>query len=207
MRQGFFEPDQFRDVRARLDVSLRPVVTFAYLTGWRIPSEVLTLQWSQIDRQAKTIRLEPGSTKNTEGRTFPYDLLPELDELIEEQWQERERLAASATICPHVFHRHGAPVRYFYKAWRTACEDAGVPGKIPHDFRRTAVRNLVRAGVSERTAMLLTGHKTRSVFDRYDIVNEQDLRDAVGRLAVGTGTRKGQSTRSGRVAQFNRAGK
>ena len=76
-----------------------------------------------------------------------------LDELIEEQWQERERLATAGTICPHVFHRQGVPLRVFYKAWRTACAAAGVPGKIPHDFRRTAVRNLVRAGVPERTAI------------------------------------------------------
>ncbi len=207
VRQGFFEPEQFNDVRALLPEPLRPVVSFAFLTGWRVPSEVLTLQWSQVDRQTKTIRLEPGSTKNAEGRTFPYDLLPELDQLIEDQWQAHEDLLAADKICPHVFHRQGEPVRYFYKAWRTACESAGVPGKIPHDFRRTAVRNLVRAGVPERTAMQLTGHKTRSVFDRYDIVNEQDLREAVGRLAVGTGTGKGQSRRSGRVAQFKRARK
>ena len=75
------------------------------------------------------------------------------------------------------------------KAWQTACENAGVPGKIPHDFRRTAVRNLVRASVSERTAMQLTGHKTRSVFDRYGLVNEADPREAVGRLAA-TGTER-----------------
>ena len=93
----------------------------------------------------------------------------------------------------------------FRKAWITACETAGCPGRIPHDFRRTAVRNLVRAGVPERTAMQLTGHKTRSVFDRYDIVNEADLRDAIGKLANATGTKKGQSDRSGSVHRINRS--
>ena len=182
-------------------------MTFAFLTGWRVPSEVLTLERTQVDRQTKTIRLEPEDTKNAEGRTFPYELLPDLDELIEAQWQLREQLAKADTICPYVFRRQGSPIRYFYKAWRTACETAGVLGKIPHDFRRPAVRNLVRAGVPERTAMQLTGHKTRSVFDRYDIVNEADLREAADRLAVGTGTGKGQSARSGRIAQFKRARK
>ena len=70
----------------------------------------------------------------------------------------------------------------FNKAWRKARIAAGCPGRIPHDFRRTAVRNLVRAAVPERVAMQLTGHKTRAVFERYNIVSPGDLRDAARRL-------------------------
>jgi integrase len=204
VRTGFFERDEFEAVRSALPEPLRGVVAFAYLTGWRIRSEVLPLHWSQVDRSRKTIRLEPGTTKNSDGRTLPYDLLPDLVDVLDDQWKAHEQLTEAGTICPFVFHRQGAPIKAFKKSWTLACTAAGYPGKIPHDFRRTAVRNLVRAGVPEKTAMMITGHKTRSVFDRYDIVNEADLRTAIGKLADATGTKKGQSQGQGRVASFGR---
>jgi integrase len=117
-------------------------------------------------------------------RSSPYDGLPEFDDLIEAQRVERDRLRARGEICPWVFHRDGEPIRRFDTAWHQACRLAGCPDLIPHDFRRTAVRNLIRAGVPEKTAMLLTGHTKR---DRCSIgttfVNEDDLRGAVRRLA------------------------
>ena len=70
----------------------------------------------------------------------------------------------------------------YNKAWRKARVAAGCLGRIPHDFRRTAVRNLVRAGVPERVAMQLTGHKTRAIFERYNITSPNDLREAALRL-------------------------
>ncbi|MEE8131371.1 MAG: tyrosine-type recombinase/integrase, partial [Vicinamibacterales bacterium] len=135
---------------------------------------------------------DPGTTKNDDGRVFP--MTDKLRHLLEEQWQVTRALATSTgRICPWVFHRDGKPIRSFAKTWQTACRKAGCPGRIPHDFRRTAVRNLVRAGVPERVAMQLTGHKTRSVFERYNIVSDGDLRTAAARLNELAGTIWGQS--------------
>jgi integrase len=90
----------------------------------------------------------------------------------------------TGTIVPFVFHRSGEPIKFYRRSWLRACRDAGCPGRIPHDFRRTAVGNLVRAGVPERVAMMLTGHKTRSVFERYNVVSEADLGAGVAKLAA-----------------------
>jgi integrase len=181
VRTGFFEREQFESVRHHLPENLRPMVTFAYITGWRLPSEILPLQWRQVDFQAGTVRLDAGATKNDEGRVFPFT--QELRGVLESQKAKTDALQRQRGIlCPWVFHRAGRPIRRFRGAWAAACKEAGLPGRIPHDFRRTAVRNLVRAGVSERVAMMMTGHKTRSVFERYNIVNEGDLRDAAARL-------------------------
>jgi integrase len=119
------------------------------------------------------------------GRTFPFT--DALQHLLEAQKAVHDRLKAEDVLCPWVFHRTGKKVKgkritRFTKAWRKACEKAGTPGRIPHDLRRTAVRNLVRAGIPERVAMQLTGHKTRSVFERYNIVSECDLVEAAKKL-------------------------
>lgn len=192
-RTGFFERGQFESVRRHLPADLHPLITFAYITGWRVASEIQPLQWSQVDFAAGEVRLNPGTTKNGEGRVFP--MTRDLRTLLEGQWKERQRLAAEKDrIVPWVFHRNGKPITAFTIAWRHACVGAGCPGRIPHDFRRTAVRNLVRAGIPERVAMTMTGHKTRSIFERYNIVSSGDLRDAAKRLDEATGTKQGQST-------------
>lgn len=145
------------------------------------------MEWRQVDLQTGMVRLDPGTTKNREGRVFP--LTTELRALLEarrEATKDLERIHGQ--IIPWVFFRlvskgRGGqkvpePIRAFGKVWKSACQKGGCPGRIPHDLRRTAVRNMVRAGIPERVAMQLTGHKTRSVFERYNIVSQGDLLNA-----------------------------
>jgi integrase len=133
----------------------------------------------------KTVRLEPGTTKNDEGRTFPFAPFPALEALLRRQ-RERTLAVERATgqIITRVFHRHGEPIKDIRSAWKAATEAAGLAGRIPHDFRRTAVRNLERAGVARSVAMKLTGHKTEAVYRRYAIVSEADLSAGVAKLAA-----------------------
>ncbi len=184
IRKGFFEEAEFRALLSQLNEDLRPPVEFAYITGWRMQSEVFPLQWAQVDFQAGEVRLEPGTTKTDEGRTFPFSVLPELEALLRKQ---RERTVAlqkeTGQIIPWVFHRGGEGIKVLKKSWKKATTAAGIPGKIPHDFRRTAVRNLERAGVPRSVAMKLVGHKTESIYRRYAIVARQDLVDGLKRLA------------------------
>ncbi|MBI2876827.1 MAG: site-specific integrase [Candidatus Tectomicrobia bacterium] len=173
IRKGFFEHGEFLAVREALPNDLKSVITFAYITGWR-KEEVLGLCWNQVDRDARTVRIDPGVTKGGEGRTVFLE--GELREVIEARWKARR------LDCPYVFHRRGRPIRDFRDAWESALTQAGLPGKLFHDLRRTAVRNMVRAGVPERVAMTISGHKTRSVFERYNIVSESDLKEASRRV-------------------------
>jgi integrase len=187
-RQGFFEADQVRTVLAHVPAHVRPIIGFAFVTGWRTPSEVLPLHWRQVDLKAGEVRLDPGTTKNNEGRTFV--LTSTLRTLLEGQLPMHKAMKAKGKIVPWVFPDESG--EKFRDQWRTpftrACEAAGCPGRIPHDFRRTAVRNRVRAGVSEGVAMRMTGHKTRSVFERYNITSQADLQAASLKYATAIDT-------------------
>ena len=183
-REGFFEAPEFRSVLQQLPEDIQPLIEFLYLTGWRV-GEVRPLPWRQVDFQARVVRLEAGFTKNQEGRTFPFEDYPPLAELLERQRERTDRVEkATEQIITHVFHRQGEPIREFRGAWVKACAKAGLDGKLVHDLRRTAVRNLERAGVPRSVAMKLTGHRTESVYRRYAIVSESDLSEGVGKLAV-----------------------
>ena len=132
----------------------------------------------QLDITSRIVRLDPGTTKNDEGRVLP--LTGELYELLVMQLQIRNLRYPG---CPWLFFREGGQrVKWFRRSWATACKKAGLSGKLFHDLRRSGVRNLVRAGVPEVVAMRISGHRTRAIFDRYNIVNERDLKEATRKL-------------------------
>lgn len=202
-RQGFFADADFHAVKDRLPEYLQDFVQFGYLTGWR-KGEIASLRWSDVE--GDIVRLRGENAKNGECRSVP--LIGDLAEVIKRRKAERQvKTKAGMLLSAYVFHRNGEAVGDFRKAWATACvaahlgqfvcdhcnrmveghtcqecnHESRYSGRIFHDFRRTAVRNMVRAGVSERIAMTISGHKTRSIFDRYNIVNEADLREAMRR--------------------------
>jgi integrase len=205
VRKGFFEYQEYLSVKEALPEDLPPIITFAYHSGWR-KSEILALTWYRVDLREGIARLDPGETKNEEGRILYFN---------EELMKEMKTLHSNRRLgCPDVFHREVKQdaegnliveqIQSFRKAWATACIKAGlcevlkdeegnpvvvkgkksggevvkIPNRIFYDFRRTAIRDMVRSGVSERVAMVISGHKSRSVFERYNIVNDQDLREA-----------------------------
>jgi integrase len=185
VRKGFLEHKVYPVLRDLLPEEIRPLFVVGYYTGARI-GELRPLQWYQVDLDGNRIILAPGTTKNKEGRTLP--IYGEM-----KQWLaiEKEIRDTKWPDCPYVFHRAEMPVKDFRASWTAACKLAGVPGLLFHDLRRTAVRNMVRAGIPERVAMQISGHKTRSVFDRYNIVSDRDLLEAAVKMqlhleAVGT---------------------
>jgi len=182
-REGFFERHEHLAIKEALPDYVKAVVSLAYHSGWR-KEEILSRTIDKLDMNEGAIRLDPGETKNGKGRT--YYLNDEVREDIE------AALANRNPACPYLFQRDGEQIKGFRKAWESACIEAGfyevvtdkegnqtkVPTKLFHDYRRTAVRDMVRSGISERVAMGISGHLTRSVFDRYDIVSDRDLREA-----------------------------
>jgi len=210
-RKGFFERQEWEAIRARLRPEFQDFGDFAYLTGWRT-MEVLSLRWQQVDFDAGTLRLEPGTTKTGAGRVFPFGEYPELRKVIERLQARREEVQKAAhVIIPWVFffhvrsrfHRAGDPLFLdgvdgrrrpsdaLRTEWREAARNANLPGRIPHDFRRTVARNMERAGVPRSVAMALGGWRSESMYRRYAIASEADLRDGARRLAAGTGTISG----------------
>jgi integrase len=199
-KQGFFEEDEFLALRDALPDYLKGLVTFGYFRGGRV-SEYLNLKWENV--RGKFLRLSGSETKNGRPRAIPLDIY--LMRILETQKEGNDS-------CPYVFHKGGQPIRDFRYAWTRACNDIGFngykitangklrywqegrPQRTFHDFRRTAARNMIRSGMNESYAMMITGHRSRSVFERYNIINETDLLEAAERMNVTILTQSEEST-------------
>jgi integrase len=171
-RQGFLGPEAYEKLKQELLPELVPLLVVGYHVGCR-RGELVPLKVEQVDLDAKQIRLYAGTTKNDEGRLLP--IYGDMEAVLSAQLDE---LAKRWPRCRYLFHRCGQPIKVFRESWDRACERAGVPGLLFHDLRRSAVRNMVRAGVPEAVAMRISGHKTRAIFDRYNIVSDDDIADA-----------------------------
>ena len=174
VREGFFEHDEFLKFRDALPSYLQGFATFGYKLGWRV-GEITNLTWSLVDRKQWGVKLEAGMTKNNDGRLTYLDT--ELTSIFEGLWHQRKM---SKKILPYVFlnRRGDGQIKDFRFAWNKAFKDSGVQRRLFHDLRRTAIRNMIRSGIPEKVAMRISGHKTRSVFERYNIVDDKDLKQA-----------------------------
>ncbi len=175
-RQGFYEKGEFLTLLRNLpDDDLRDFVEWAFWTGMR-KGEGAKLTWAALDRETWTLRLHGRDAKTGKPRLLALE--GPLRAVIE------RRLAARRPSSAFIFHRDGDAIREFRKSWRQACRTAGLEGRLFHDLRRTGLRNLIRAGVPQSVAMAISGHRTASVFRRYDITNEEDLRAAMRKVSA-----------------------
>ena len=198
-RKGFLTVEKFDELIALLPTHLRPLVTLLYFCGTRI-GEALQIEWEQVNLDGRTIRLEPEQTKTDEARVLP--LPPSLIAMLDDVQPKSGRVFDATNL---------------RKEWTKACAYCGLgtltkvegrpydpiySGLTLHDLRRSAVRNLVNAGVPERVAMSISGHKTRSVFDRYHIVSTEDVTAAMQKVVTASlgSAEQGKSTKRRQVA-------
>lgn len=172
-REGFLTSEQVDAVIANLKQPVADLVHTLWITGWR-RREIQFLRWEDVNMETGEIRLTAGRSKTRVARVFPFAASPSLAAIV------RARYAARSASSAYLFERSpGAPVKDFREAWRLACQRAGVQGRVPHDLRRSRARALTRAHVPQSVAMRLLGHKTASMFLRYDVAAIEDLAEAV----------------------------
>lgn len=177
-RRGFVEELQYRKLvdATTGQLWLRGLLALGYTFGFR-KAELIEMRCGQVDLLNKTVYLYSGETKNDEGRTVV---------LTEECHQLVTSLRRGKQPEDYLFTREdGQPVRDFRGAWDALAAAAKLPGLLFHDLRRSAIRNMIRRNVPQKTARIISGHKTDSVFSRYNIVSDDDIADAARKIEEG----------------------
>jgi integrase len=217
VRRDFFEPAGFAALVAKLPEPVDDIARFAYLTGWR-RGEILPLAWDRVDRGAREVHLSTSKNGDPRAIAYDGDPDLEALMDRRWKAREYKTQDGQTGLSAYVFHREGRPVVDIRKAWAKGCRGAGMvkpcgscdgvpaaegakvkcprceghgtlPGRLFHDFRRTAARDMVRGGVPETVAMRVTGHKTRSMLDRYNVTSTDDIREAQRRTRAYRATR------------------
>ena len=172
-RERILSPDEYQDLLKELAPHIVPVVRVAYHTGMRL-SEILGLTWNRVDMKDGYLDLEAEDTKTAEPRRIYFD---------ENLW-EVFRDAAKVRGINHdqVFTRRGKLIKCIRNGFDSACARAGILDFTFHDLRHTFNTNMRKAGVDQTVIMKLTGHKTLAMFNRYNTVDQDDARQAMGRL-------------------------
>ena len=183
VRSGFFEPGEFKQLLGHLPDDLKPLFRVAYITGWRVKSELLTREWHHVDFVHDKLRIDPGQDKNKAGREFPFT--SELKNILLELRRRADRIQKGRhlIVSSVFFWDDGSPIRSYRAGWEAAVKESGIR-RIPHDLRRTAVRNLEIAGVPRTAAMKMVGHKTEAIYRRYAIVDEAMMQSAAEKLGA-----------------------
>lgn len=179
VREGFINVADFEAIMEKIDPRVSPaaldLIRFLYNSGWR-SGAARTLPWRYVDMEERLITLPNTGDHGNKKKARVLSLSGELWEILERRLKDRR------PDCLFVFHRNGKPIKTFRRAWDSACTDAGRPGLVPHDMRRSAIRNFRKAGVPETVGMALSGHRTNSVFKRYDIIDTEDVQQAVAKV-------------------------
>jgi len=169
-------PEQFQALLDKSDPLTGDLITLAYYSGWRQGS-LTGIRWAQVDFRSGI--LYGKQTKNKKRVGFPFAEFPDVEAMLSRRLKETEAFQREAgRIVPYVFHRNGRPVKSWRGAWERARDDAGLSGKILHDFRRTAVTNMLDAGIPIDVIMDIAGFKTVQMVLRYAQTRERRLREA-----------------------------
>src|SRR5882724_9413608 len=195
-RKGFLDTAKFEELRDTLPSYLRPLIVFLYYCGVRL-GESLQIEWSQVDLDRRLIVLHEEQTKSSEPRVIPLpsvlvgmlrDVSPKVGPVFDGTNLRTEWARACSAVGLGKMEEKTSEAGWKWQKYN---------GLIVHDLRRSAVRNLRLNGVPENVAMKISGHKTRDVFDRYNIVTTEDVSAAMRAVELGIGAKLVQNQSRG----------